>query len=217
MKENSKKGMIAKSAMSLSLISAITLVFSFLKESVFAYYFGTTSTADAYAVAIQLPVTLFSVVSAAISTVVIPNYSKKLIQKGHEDARKYASNLITVVTTLTVVILVLFELCAPSVVKITAPGLNEETSNLTCLLFRMLMPTILLTELININTGILNVHKSFALPALGSMLLNLAYVFFVVVLANSFGIYLSFYRSIWLFIQQAYLDIGSMSSSILDA
>lgn len=189
MNAKSKSSAIAKSAMSLSLVSAITLIFSFLKESVFAYYFGTTATADAYAIAIQLPVTLFAVVSTAISTVVIPNYSKELIQKGPDEARKFASNLMTVVTVFTLVLLVFLELGAPLVIKMTAPGLTQETSDLTCLLFRMIMPTVLLTQMININTGILNVHKSFMLPALGSLFLNIIYVFFVVLLANSCGIY----------------------------
>ena len=189
MSATSKSSSIAKSAMSLSLVSTITLVFSFLKESVFACFFGTTATADAYAIAIQLPVTLFAVVSTAISTVVIPNYSKVLIQNGSGEARKFASNLMTVVTFITLLLLLILELGAPLVIKLTAPGLVEETSDLTCLLFRMIMPTVLLTQLININTGILNVHKSFMLPALGSMFLNIVYVFFVVLLANSCGIY----------------------------
>lgn len=189
MEGKSKTGNIAKSAIMLSFIHGITLIFSFLKESVFAYYFGTTATADAYAIAIQLPVTLFSVVSTAISTIVIPNYSKELIQNGKEKGRRFASNLITIISVITIVLLLVLELIAPIVIKITAPGLVKETSDLACLLFRLVMPTILLTELININTGILNVHKSFALPALGSMFLNILYVTIVIVMANSIGIY----------------------------
>ena len=148
----SKAGSIAKSALILSLIHGITLIFSFLKESVFAYFFGTTATADAYAIAIQLPVTLFSVVSTAISTIVIPNYSKELIKNGQEKARKFASNLISIITLFTVVLLLIMEFAAPFIIMITAPGLAKETSDLACLLFRMVMPTIIFTELLNINS-----------------------------------------------------------------
>lgn len=189
MAENKKTGNIAKSAIGLSLISAITLVFSFVKESVFAYYFGISALADAYAIAIQLPVTLFSVVSTAISTIVIPNYSKEFIQNGQENAKRYACNLMTVIAVITGILLIVLEGGAPAVIRITAPGLEIQTSKLACKLFRMVMPTVLMTELININTGILNVHKSFTLPALGSMFLNIVYVFFVVLLADKQGIY----------------------------
>jgi len=186
---NNSAGKIAKSAVQLSMVSIITLVFSFVKESVFAYYFGTTATADAYAIAIQLPVTLFSFVSTAISTVVIPNYSKELIQKSKEDARRFASNLMTLIVCFTGILLIVMEIGAPVVIKITAPGLTSETSELASSLFRMVLPTVLLTELININTGILNVHKSFVLPALGSMFLNITYVTCVILLAEKIGIH----------------------------
>ena len=179
---------IAKSAIQLSMISMVTLVFSFVKESVFAYYFGTSDAADAYAIAIQLPVTLFSFVSTAISTVVIPNYSKELIQKSQDDAKRFASNLMTLITCFTGVLLLVMEVGAPVVVKSMAPGLSKETSDLACVLFRMVLPTILLTELTNINTGILNAHKSFALPSLGSIFLNIVYVTCVVLLTDKFGI-----------------------------
>lgn len=189
MSGNRNTGNIAKSAVQLSLISVITLIFSFVKESVFAYYFGITADADAYAIAIQLPVTLFSFVSTAISTVVIPNYSKELIQKSQNDAKRFACNLITLIACFTGVLLVVMEIGAPIVIKITAPGLSRETSTLACTLFRIVLPTILLTELININTGILNVHKSFVFPALGSMFLNITYVTCVILLANKYGIH----------------------------
>ncbi len=81
------------------------------------------------------------------------------------------------------------EIGAPIVIKITAPGLSKETADLACTLFRMILPTILLTELININTGILNVHKSFVLPALGSVFLNVTYASCVILLADKFGIH----------------------------
>ena len=97
----SKYKTLVKPALGMSLISGLSLIFSFMKESVFAYYFGTTADADAYVIAIQLPVILFSVVSTAISNVLIPIYAKSLIQRGVSDAQKYVSNLITVVSFLT--------------------------------------------------------------------------------------------------------------------
>lgn len=196
MSGDNSAGRIAKSAVQLSMVSVITLIFSFVKESVFAYYFGTTSTADAYAIAIQLPVTLFSFVSTAISTVVIPNYSKELIQKSKEDAKRFASNLTTLIVCFTGILLIVMEIGSPLVIKITAPGLSSETSELACSLFRMVLPTVLLTELININTGILNVHESFVLPALGSMYLNISFVSCVVLLADKVGINAAIYGTI---------------------
>lgn len=187
-KQNNMENM-AKSAVLLSAISAISLLFSFLQESVLAYFFGTSAETDAYTVAIQLPVILFSVVSTAISTIIIPNYSKELFGKGKEHAERYASNFMTSITLLTVLIVVVCEIFAEPIMKVLAPGLAPEINKLTANLFRIVLPTIVLTELMNINSGILNVHRSFILPALTSNILNIAFVGSVFFLARNYGIY----------------------------
>lgn len=187
-KQNNMESM-AKSAVLLSAISAISLLFSFLQESVLAYYFGTSAETDAYTVAIQLPVILFSVVSTAISTIIIPNYSKELYGKGEEQARRYASNFMTSITLLTVGVVAICEIFAEPIMKVLAPGLDPEINSLAANLFRIVLPTIVLTELMNINSGILNVHKSFILPALTSNFLNVAFVGSVFFFARNCGIY----------------------------
>ena len=68
---------IAKSAVIMTIVSSISLVFSFVQESVFAYFYGANTITDAYTIATQIPVVLFSLISTAISTVVIPCYSKE--------------------------------------------------------------------------------------------------------------------------------------------
>ena len=171
------------------IIVSISLLFSFLQESVFAYFYGADLTTDAYTIAIQIPVTLFSLVSTAISTVVIPCYSKELYSKNQECARKYASNLMTTISIFTIVLILLGEIFAGIVISVFAPGMDADTKMLAAALFRMVLPTILLTELMNINTGIMNVHKSFVLPSLTSNILNVTFVTTIAILADRFGIY----------------------------
>jgi putative peptidoglycan lipid II flippase len=128
-------------------------------------------------------------VSTAISNVALPYYSKKLNQEGPESASKYVSNLMTVITVLTLAIILILEVFAGAVIKLFAPGLAPEVEDLAKLLFRLVLPTILLTELVNINTTIQDVNKSFVLPLLGSVILNTTFVFFVCLLAKTGGIY----------------------------
>ena len=179
---------MAKSAMVLSAISAFSLVFSFLQEAVLAYYFGTSMETDAYTIAIQLPVIVFSVVSTSISTIIIPNYSKKYFGEGKKSAERYASNFITSISLITIFIVIICEIYAYPMMRFFAPGLDINTQELTVNLFRIVLPTIILTELMNINMGILNVHKSFVLPALTSNILNISFVGFVFALATKIGI-----------------------------
>ena len=44
---------MAKNTMLLMLISAIGVILSFAKESIVAYFFGTSATVDAYVVAVD--------------------------------------------------------------------------------------------------------------------------------------------------------------------
>lgn len=180
---------IAKSAVMMTIVSIISLVFSFVQESVFAFFYGADLTTDAYTVAIQIPVTLFALVSTAINTVVIPCYSKELYEKDKKAACRYASNLMTAIGAITVFVILIGEVFAHNIIALFAPGLDVSTQELATILFRMILPTIVLTELMNINTGILNVHKSFVLPALTSNILNMTFVTCIVILAGKCGIY----------------------------
>lgn len=180
---------IAKSAIIITAVSAISLVFSFLQESIFAFFYGADLTTDAYAIAIQIPVTLFSLISTAISTVLIPCYSRELYRKTKKEAARYASNLMSVICIVTLILVVLGEFFAEYIVILFAPGMNHSARAMTIILFRIVLPTVVLSELMNINTGILNVHKSFVLPSLMSNILNVTFVACIVVLADNYGIY----------------------------
>lgn len=180
---------MAKSAISVSAITVFTLIFSFIKEAIFANYYGASYITDAYSIAIQIPVTLFSMVSMAISNVALPYYSKKLNIDGEDASTQYISNLMTIVTILSLLIVGVLEIYPQIAIKVFAPGLGEEASKLANTLFRMVLPTIILTELININTAVQDVHRSFVLPQLGSILLNLTFVSAVIFFSGKYGIF----------------------------
>lgn len=192
----SKWNSLAKSALLVSIVTVFTLIFSFVKEAVYANYYGASYITDAYSIAIQIPVTLFSMVSMAISNVALPYYSKKLNIDSREASSRYISNLMTIVTILTIGIVLILEVFPGVVINAFAPGLNEEAKNLAILLFRLIVPTIILTELININTAIQDVHKSFALPQFGSVILNSVFVAIVIIFAKTRGIYAAVFGTI---------------------
>lgn len=144
---------------------------------------------DAFTIAIQIPTILFSLISTAISNVVLPYYSKELFGKSKAAADKYVSNLMTVISVITIGVVLLCEFGAKYIVLFFAPGLKSNTLIVATTLFRIVLPTILMTELMNINTAIINVHKSFVLPSLMSIVLNVTYVSFIAVFVDAFGIY----------------------------
>lgn len=193
---NDSSKQITKSALLMTVISFISLLFSFFQESVFAFFFGANSVTDAYTVATQIPITLFSIVSTAISTIVIPCYSKEYFGKGAKSARKYVSNLTTVICVVAIVFIIICEIFARPIMLVFAPGMEEETRTLAIECFRIVLPTVLFTGIMNINIGVLNVHKKFVLPALTSNILNLTFVVSIVILHSKFGIFAAIFGTV---------------------
>lgn len=171
---------IVKSALLLSIVSAFGLIFSFVKEAIIARYFGTSASTDAYTIAIQIPVILFAVVSTAIQTVIVPLYSKALYSHGKKEADEFASNFTTTVTIITVIAVIVCEIFTDKVVYLFAPGLHRDIHNLAVQLSRVVLPTMIMTELITINAGIMQVHGSYILPALSINVLNTVFVLVVI-------------------------------------
>lgn len=180
---------ITKTAGLMTVVSVCSLAVSFVMESVFAYFFGASLTTDAYTVATQIPITLFALISTAVKTLVIPCYSKEYYSNGPKAAERYASNLTTVIVSISFVFVLLCEIFAKPIVILFAPGMDVATQSLAVQIFRLCVPTVLVTEVMHINTGILNVHKKFILPSLASNILNAAFITSIVLLAGKFGIF----------------------------
>lgn len=194
-KQTNGGGMLARSAFFLTIVNLISVLFSFLMEAVFAGCFGTSAQADAYTVAVQLPVTLFAVVTTAIQTVIIPIYSRQLFQN-QKTAAQFVSNFITVLSAFTLAVILLFEIFADALVYVFSPGLDAPTHALAVSLTRIVLPTMVLSELMTVNTGILHVHKSFVLPALTSNIRNVVFVVFVISLYRTWGIYAAIWGNV---------------------
>lgn len=179
----------ARAAAALTLVNVVSLLFSFLQESVFAAFYGTSSTADAYTVAVQTPVVMFALISVAIHNVFIPTYSKLRHTKTPYETDSFVSNFMTVLLIVTLALVGISEIFADGLISIFAPGLDIETHRLTVDMFRMMLPTIMLSQMTTVCTGILHVHKSFILPALSSIFINVFFVIFIYIFSPVMGIY----------------------------
>ena len=183
------KGRIAKSAMALAIASIIGVILSFVKESIIAYYYGVSAETDAYNISIDTPRIIFTFVSMAISTVIVPVYTKALLENGKQKANYFFQNLTTIVIICYIVLLLIGELSAPFIIQILAPGLDKKTLYLAVSLFRISIPAIGLGLFCKINIGVLNSHRSFLVPSFAPFLFNLAIIFSVVILAEKKGIF----------------------------
>lgn len=186
--ESNRKG-IMRSALYLSLLSIFTVLFSFAKESVIAYYYGVSADTDAYNISVDTPRIIFTFLSMAVSTVVIPIYTKVLTERGEKQSCFFFRNFTTFVLISYFALLLPAEILAPFIIKVLTPGLDGNVNGMTVSLFRITIPAIGLGLFCKINTGILNSHKSFLLPSLTPILFNLVMAGCVIASAERLGIY----------------------------
>ena len=179
---------IAKSAILVTIVMIIGYLLSFGKEVVIAYYFGVSSDVDAYTIAIQTPVILFSFVAVAIQSVVVPIYSDILYNQSREKANLFASNLIIITSLFVFLLFVLGEIFASGLIYLFAPGFDHEVHELAVSLLRITLPTVFFSLILKIYTAILNVNKKYALPESGLLLLNIVLIITIITLQARCGI-----------------------------
>lgn len=176
------------SSVGVTIVMVLGYCLSFGREIIIANYYGISNNVDAYTIALQIPVTLFAFVSVSIRSVVVPIYSDLLFNKGANQASRFVSQLISIVSLLILSLLVVFELFAGGLIYLFAPGFNQETHELATLLLRVLLPCAFFTPIGQILTAVLNVHKQYVWASFAVLLLNTSIIIFILLLHSVWGI-----------------------------
>lgn len=178
----------AKTSIAVSVIMTLGYLVSFLKEAVIANYFGVSADVDAFTIAIQIPVTLFALVSVAVRSVVIPIYSELLHKEGKANGAHFLDNIISVVGLIAIAMIVVCEIFAGGIIYLFAPGFDASTHQLSTTLLRLTLPTMLFTVVGQIFIALLNVHKKFIWPAFSVYILSGTVIVFTILLQHYMGV-----------------------------
>ncbi len=178
------KTRLVKNVGSMSIAVFISRILGLLRDIVMTNYFGTTSIADAFRVAFQIPNFLRRLFGeGALSAAFIPIYSDIGIKKGREYQIRFAINVVSLLTIFLIILCILGIFLAPFLVKVIAPGLDDVTQALTIKLARLLFPYLFLIGISSTLISILNSHDMFFIPGLSSAFLNIGMI-------GSLGIYI---------------------------
>ena len=172
----------------LIFITAFSQIISFVRESVFAYYYGTNVEADIYVIASQIPVTLFAVISSAVNTIMLPLYIEKKETQGILKAQSFLKSSICIFTVFSVIFVIFAELAAEMLVSLFAPGFEGEVKDTIVLYIRILLPTTIWTLTINILTACFNSSNNFSYPVTASMIQNIAIIVSMLAIARALGV-----------------------------
>ena len=152
----------------------VTRVLGYVRERVFAHYFGNGAAADAFRAALRIPNALRNLLGeGTLSASFIPVYAG-LNEKNKDAARALAGAVLGLLVLASAVLALIGIAFAPAITALVAQGFDAPRRELTTVLVRILFP---MTGLMVVSAwclGILNTHRRFFLPYAAPALWNIA-------------------------------------------
>ena len=166
-----------------SFYTMLSRVLGYFRDILIAIFLGTSIYADAFFVAFRLPNTfrrLFA--EGTFNAAFIPSYTAENI-KGKIQGKRFADEVLTLLTLALLSIVLLVEIFTPYVVYLIAPGFIEDTIkfNLAIDLTRITFPFLAFVSLSSFFAGILNSRNKFAAAAAAPIFLNLILILSLVI------------------------------------
>ncbi len=150
-------------------------------------FYGLDSFLNIYSYAITVPNTIFNCFGTALSTVVIPIYAGHLANNNAIGADRFADNIITISTGITLILVVIGMAISPFLVSLTAFTAPAEYSFAVKSLM-IIMPVMLFYGLNYIFQGMLQSKGKYGWPAFVSVPSSLVVIAYVFLLGDKFGI-----------------------------
>ena len=167
-------------AVSTAIFAAATgasRVAGLVREIVAAGYFGVTGPMSAFTIAFQVPNLIRNLFADfALQAAFVPVFTEQLEKRGRHEAFRVASALLFGISVALGALTALFILLAPVVMPLFAPGFDEQLTDLTISLARVLFPVVLMLGLSGLVVGILNSFDVFGPGAIAPLFWNLAII-----------------------------------------
>lgn len=167
----------------------LSKIFGFVRERVFAHYFGASGYADAWWAALRMPNVIRNLLGeGTLSASMIPVYAEFLEEGREEEAARFAGAALGILAVVAASLVLLGVVLAPLLVPLFFPAWSPEIQELTVLLIRILLPMTGLFVLSAWTLGILNSHRTFFITFVAPVFWNLAMITAMIGGAVYFGL-----------------------------
>jgi len=171
------------SASTISLITILSRIFGYIRDSRIAFLLGTGDAADAFTIAYRIPNLLRRLAAeGAVNAAVIPVFSAYLSENRKEEAWEFINTLTTLALVVLTSVTILGVIFSPFLTGFLATGFQDSPGKLemTSVLNRIMFPYITFITLSALAMGVLNSFHQFVAPALGPVVMNLGVIGFSV-------------------------------------
>ena len=177
------KGKIARAAGIMSIATLISRVLGFMRDMIFAFYFGATGVSDTFFQAFRIPNLLRELLAeGSMSAAFVPVLTEYRQKQGEEEAVRLVKVTFTFILAFVGLLCILGIIFSPAIVTLVSPGFvkSPEKFSMTVLLTRIMFPFLLCVSLAALLMGALNTKKIFFMPALAPAMLNLTLILSIV-------------------------------------
>lgn len=182
---NKTTQIIMKATLGVAIITIVSKVFGFVRDALFAAYYGSNNATDAYFFAQNMPKMLFPAVCNSIATAFLSIYVSKSVQFDHYEGDKYASKALSVAGLIAVSLSILGIIGANWIVPLLAPGFDAETMSLSVKLTQIVMVSFVMLMGQCMFAAILNARKSFIRVQIGAIFFNVVAIGGIILFGHS--------------------------------
>lgn len=143
----------------ITTITIICKLLGFLKNSVLAYYYGTSRVVDAYVMTFSIGTITSGWIAGLIGNFT-PKFKEIEASKGQTRALLFSSQVLNLIMVMVVSLAIVLESIAPSVVKFVAPGFDNVTFHYTVHFFRLYIVSIFFYTIYRFSQEFLNCNQN---------------------------------------------------------
>ncbi len=179
---------LARKGAPILIATLISRPLGFVREAVQAFVFGATRATDAFVIAYNLPELIQNLFfTGALGGFFVP------VATAYKRDRTSRSGVYSagmdLALTVGVGLALVSALAAPWIVGAAASGMGEGGQRLTMILFRLLLPVLVLHCMLAVVKSTLNALDHYALPECAGIVLNISFIAFALSAGRAWGIY----------------------------
>lgn len=181
-------GVLARRGAPILLATLVSRPLGFVREAVQAFVFGATRSTDAFVIAYNLPELIQNLFfTGALGGFFVP-VATRYRRDSTSRSGVYSAGM-DLALTVGVGLALVSALAAPWIVGAAASGMGEDGQRLTMILFRLLLPVLVLHCMLAVVKSTLNALDHYALPECAGIVLNISFIAFALSASRVWGIY----------------------------
>lgn len=178
---------LPKGSIALTLFTGLSVALGYVREGVFAYYYGTGAALDAFLAAFTLPKLLLALTTTVTVSALLPVYVGYLRSGSPDRARNLVQQWFAVLVAVLCLVALVLGLAPETAMRLLAPGFDPALTADAGRLLRGLLPYTVAASAAAAYKVVLDSHQRFTAPAAARAVVTVLVIGAAVVAASRLG------------------------------